>query len=251
MNDHSSLQDLQTAIKSFPELVVLTGSGISAESGIPTFREAQTGLWAQYDPQELATPQAFQDHPRTVLQWYQWRRSLIRKADPNPAHKALAILEEKAQSRGQKFTLITQNIDHLHQEAGSKNVLELHGNIFRHKCARCQQPADSPLPEIEANSPLPRCPACDGIYRPDVVWFGEGLPGDKLQRAFAVSKTSDGFFSIGTSAVVQPAASLPVIASEHGATLIEINPNPTPLSPRADFVFRTSAANILPDLVRG
>lgn len=246
MNKETIPPALITAILDAEQMVALTGAGISAESGIPTFREAQTGLWAKYDPQELATPQAFAEHPRTVLLWYQWRKSLIAQSEPNPGHLALASLEKMALKRGQGFTLITQNVDHLHQQAGSQAIIELHGNIFRSKCAQCQQQPSSELPKVTTGSELPRCPSCGGLYRPDVVWFGENLPRDALQRAFEKSNNCDLFLSIGTSAKVQPAASLPIMAVQNGATLVEINPNPTPLTPTVNYAIQDNAGQILP-----
>lgn len=249
MNDETISPSLISAILNARKMVALTGAGISSESGIPTFREAQTGLWATYDPQELATPQAFEEHPRTVLLWYQWRKSLIAKSEPNPGHLALASLEKIALQKGQKFTLITQNVDNLHQQAGSETVIELHGNIFRSKCAQCQRQPATELPEVTAESELPRCPFCGGLYRPDVVWFGESLPGEALQRAFEKSNHCDLFLSIGTSAVVQPAASLPLMAHENGATLVEINPNPTHITPKANYALQDKAGQVLPMIV--
>lgn len=249
MMDDSFPPPLIDALREAGQIVALTGAGISAESGIPTFREAQTGMWAKFDPQELATPQAFKKHPRTVLRWYEWRKSLILDSEPNPGHRALSSLETYAQRKGQGFTLITQNVDNLHQQAGSEEVIELHGNIFRSKCSRCQRQPSKQLPEITEGGELPRCPSCGGIYRPDVVWFGEGLPREPLQRAYKKSRTCDLFLSIGTSAVVQPAASLPVIAIENGAILVEINPNPTPLTAQADYVINQSAGKALPAIL--
>jgi NAD-dependent deacetylase len=234
--------DLQAA----GHVVVLTGAGISAESGVPTFREAQTGLWARYRPEELATPRAFQNDPRTVLKWYQWRRSLIQEVEPNPGHSALAELEGILQEQGNQITVLTQNIDSLHHRAGNTQVVELHGNIFKNKCASCQAPAgDFPSPAEE----LPRCEHCGGLLRPDVVWFGEALPASALQTALQVSQECDIFFSIGTSAVVEPAASLPRIAKEHGAVLVEINPVTTPISALCDYQLPEPAGEMLPALL--
>lgn len=222
-------------------VVILTGAGISAESGVPTFRDAQTGLWARYDPQELATPQAFQQNPRLVWEWYAWRRDLIRSVSPNPGHLALAMLEKKVPS----FTLITQNIDGLHQKAGSQNVIELHGNISRYKCFDEEKIIEE-WPETE--SIPPHCPHCGGLIRPDVVWFGENLPGMAFNTATHTSQNCDLFITIGTSGIVHPAASLPLAALDHGAMVIEINPNPTPLSPWMAHNLRGPAGVILPAL---
>ncbi len=232
------LQQLRTAT----HVVVLTGAGISAESGIPTFREAQTGLWAQYDPQELATPEAFRRQPRLVWEWYTWRRELIGHAQPNPGHRALVELAHCVP----QFTLITQNIDNLHQNAGSQGVLELHGNIFRTKCFRENVIVAA---WAETGDVPPLCPHCGGPLRPDVVWFGESLPQNILEKAIAAATTCDLLFSIGTSGLVHPAASIPLLAREQGAVTIEINPQPTPLTPRLDYHLAGPAGEILPELV--
>lgn len=223
-------------------VVVSTGAGISAESGIPTFRDAQTGLWAKYDPQQLATPQAFRDNPRLVWEWYSWRRELIGRARPNPGHTAVAQLEQLVP----RFTLITQNIDNLHAAAGSQNIIELHGNIERNKCFD----ENVVIEEWDETGEIPpRCPRCGGLLRPDVVWFGEGLPPDALQSAFTAARTCDLFFSIGTSGLVQPAAQLPLEAAAAGAIVVEINPQPTPLSPYIDYRLEGQSGELLPALI--
>jgi len=222
-------------------VAVLTGAGISAESGVPTFR-GPGGLWRSYRPEELATPQAFHRDPKLVWEWYDWRRQLIARCEPNAAHRTLAELERVLRH----FTLITQNVDGLHRRAGSRRVVELHGNIWRMRCLNEGSAIEDhtvPLPEIP-----PRCPQCGGLLRPDVVWFGESLPPDALEAAFTASRNCGLMLVIGTSAVVQPAASLPLIAKEHGAYLIEVNPQPTPLSPYADETIREPAAVALPRL---
>jgi NAD-dependent deacetylase len=234
--------DLIDLLSSAENVVVLTGSGISAESGVPTFRDAQTGLWAQYDPQELATPDAFERNPQLVWQWYEWRRKIITDAFPNPAHSALVELEQIVPH----FKLITQNIDNLHQKAGSDSIIELHGNILRTKCYE-----DGQLVEKwdDDDQTPPRCPRCNGLLRPDVVWFMEPLPHEALTAAMIASENCDLFFSVGTSSLVQPAASLAGQARQSGAAIVEINLAPTPLSPFADFVLRGRAGQILPLLV--
>ena len=227
------------ALKKAKRVTVLTGAGISAESGIPTFRDAQTGLWAKYQPEELATPQAFLKNPKLVWDWYAWRRELCAKSNPNPGHYALVALAKKLPT-----TLITQNVDGLHDRAGSQGVIELHGNIYRTKCFDEDQVVTSW--EDKGQTP-PHCPRCSvGLLRPDVVWFGEVLPSEALQLADQGSRECDVFLSIGTSSVVEPAASLPLRAANQGATLIEINLVPTPLSQRADFLLRAPAGKILP-----
>ncbi len=223
-------------------VVALTGSGISAESGVPTFRGSQKGLWARYDPQELATVEAFKRNPKLVWQWYEWRRRIISKAKPNPAHTALLELEQVVD----QFILITQNIDGLHQQAGSKSVVELHGNIFRTKCFEDGQVIDD-WDDVEHVPP--HCPYCNGLLRPDVVWFGESLPQAALTKALTASQTCDFFFSIGTSSLVQPAASLAGYARRNGAIIVEINLAPTPLTPFVDFVLNSPAGQIMPLLI--
>lgn len=228
-------------------VTLLTGAGISAESGVPTFREAQTGLWEHYDPTELATPQAFQRDPKLVWEWYAWRRGLVAQAKPNVGHLALAELEARLISHGVRFTLITQTVDGLHHRAGSVNVIELHGNLQRTKCFTENVIVEA-WPETEAVPP--RCPRCGGFLRPDVVWFNESLPVAALRSAIEAASTCDVFFSIGTSGVVQPAAALAYSALEQGAPLIEINPADTPLTPLAAHRLRGAAGQILPALVR-
>jgi len=229
------------ALRKARSVVVLTGAGISAESGVPTFRDAQTGLWAKYDPQELATPEAFARNPRLVWEWYAWRRRLVAQAQPNAGHFALA----RMQDRFDDFTLVTQNVDGLHRRAGSRDVIELHGNIARIKCsAGC-----GVVKEFAADQAPPSCRACGAPLRPDVVWFGEMLPGDALAAAEAAAGRCDAFFSIGTSALVFPAADLPLRALQAGATLVEINPDATPLSARAHYSLRAASGTILPQLV--
>ena len=209
---------------------------------MPTFRDAQTGLWAKYDPQELATPQAFRRNPKLVWEWYTWRRELVAEAQPNAGHQALVRLAQFLPD----MTLITQNIDGLHQAAGSVNVIELHGNIARTKCFEDGRTVET-WPET-AEIP-PRCPYCGGMLRPDVVWFNESLPQEALSQAIIASQACSLYFSIGTSALVQPAASLAYEARRGGAILVEINLEPTPLTDHADFAFHGSAATILPSLI--
>jgi NAD-dependent deacetylase len=236
------LQTLQSA----QFVAVLTGAGISAESGIPTFREAQTGLWAQYDPEELATPQAFRTNPELVWEWYQWRQEIVQQAKPNPGHYALAKMENQFTAQTAKFTLITQNVDGLHHRAGSQRIIELHGNINRSKCFDCGTLVEDDWSTSEQH---PRCLHCNGLLRPDVVWFGEDLPPNALQAAWDTAQNCDVFFSIGTSALVQPAASLPVVALQKGATVIEINPDITNISILATFNLKGPAGEVLPELV--
>lgn len=214
----------------------------SAESNIPTFRDAQTGLWAKYNPEELATPQAFRRNPRLVWEWYAWRRELVAQATPNPGHLALANLEQRVA----EFTLITQNVDGLHQRAGSRHVIELHGNITRTKCFEEGNIVES-WPETEEVPP--RCPRCGGLLRPDVVWFGEMLPHQALATASQTADNCDVFLSIGTSALVQPAASLPMLALNRGAVVIEVNPDVTMITSRVTYSLRGPAGQVLPKLL--
>lgn len=222
-------------------VAVLTGAGISAESGIPTFRDALTGLWANYDPQELATPEGFARNPKLVWEWYAERRARIAGVAPNPGHVALAELER----RYAQFTLVTQNIDSLHQRAGSREVVELHGNIARVKCSA----EETLVREFAENESPPRC-HCGAYLRPDVVWFGEMLPADALARAEEAAEHCEVFLSVGTSAQVYPAAELPLRALSAGATVVEINPERTALTRHAHFALPGAAGVVLPLLLK-
>lgn len=232
---------LQTQLASARSVAVLTGAGVSAESGVPTFRGAD-GLWRQYRAEDLATPEAFARDPTLVWEWYDWRRQLIAKCQPNPAHHAIALLERQVQ----EFLLITQNVDGLHRMAGSVGMVELHGSLWRVRClqdGRITEKLDVPLDTIP-----PRC-ACGGLLRPDVVWFGEALPFDALQQAFEAAESCDVFLVVGTSAVVQPAASLPRVARNKGAYVVEVNLEPTPLTSIAHESHHGKAGEILPKLL--
>ncbi|MGB1252521.1 MAG: SIR2 family NAD-dependent protein deacylase [Candidatus Promineifilaceae bacterium] len=224
------------------KVVVLTGAGVSAESGIPTFRDAQTGMWEHYDPQELATPNAFKANPKLVWDWYAWRRQLVNEKRPNAGHHALVAIEQQATD----FLLATQNVDGFHRMAGSQNVVELHGNIQRVKCFDRHHIVES---WAEQDATPPRCPQCDSFLRPDVVWFGEGLSEDGLGLAMKSAENCDILLSIGTSSMVYPAAYLPELALRGGALFVEINPNNTPLTPYADFVLKGASGTVLPALV--
>lgn len=236
-------ESLVATLRGAWSVAVLTGSGISAESGVPTFRDAQTGLWARYNPEELATPEAFERGPRLVWEWYSWRRELVEKATPNPGHEALAKLE----GRVPKLSLVTQNVDGLHQSSGSQNVRELHGNIMRSKCS-VEGIIVEPHEDDEGTPPS--CPSCGAFLRPDVVWFGEALPDEVLEEAFEAARNCEVFFSIGTSGLVQPAASLAFEAMRSGAIVVEVNPNDTPLTRHAEYALRGRAGEILPELLR-
>jgi len=226
-------------------VLVLTGAGMSAESGIPTFRDAQTGIWSKFRPEELATPEAFAADPHRVWQWYESRRAQVREARPHAGHLALVELETLL---GQ-LDIVTQNVDGLHQRAGSSRVTELHGNILRSKCHLSLRPIGREWIDESPQSP-PRSPYVKGgLARPDVVWFGEPLPSAAVEAAIEAAGRCDFCFSIGTTSLVQPAASLPLYALEHGAALIEINPVQTPLSMHADQCFRGPASGVLVTLL--
>jgi NAD-dependent deacetylase len=224
-------------------VVALTGAGMSAESGVPTFRDAQTGLWAKFDPRELATPSAFARNPRRVWDWYGERRAQAARVLPNPGHVALAGME----ARVPDFLLATQNVDGLHARAGSRKLVELHGNIARVKCSRDQRIV-AQWDEPQDGLP-PRCPACGAFLRPDVVWFEEMLPADALAKAEDAARRCDVLLVVGTSGEVYPAAALPEYAKSAGARIVEVNPNPTPLSSLADDVLRAPSGVALPALV--
>lgn len=230
-------------LKSATRIVVLTGAGVSQESGLRTFRDAQTGLWAQYKPEDLASPEAFTRDPKLVWDWYAWRREAVKGVRPNPGHYAIVEMERRVP----EFTLITQNVDGLHRFAGSKNVLELHGNIQRVQCSSCGMLTETWGDDSET---VPACQICGGLLRPDVVWFGEALPRAELESAVQASRACQVFFSIGTSGLVQPAASLAYAARNNGSLLVEVNAEPTPLTPKVDFAFHGKSGEILPELVR-
>lgn len=221
-------------------LAILTGAGISAESGVPTFR-GKDGYWQNYRTEELATPQAFQRNPTLVWEWYSMRRNLLASVRPNPAHYAIAEMERL----GGNLTLITQNVDGLHQLAGSKRVLEIHGNIWRIKCVRCNRKEE----RRESFEELPPRCVCGGLLRPDVVWFGEMLPKDVLSESYRAVESCDVMLVVGTSGVVQPAASFPYMAKERGARVIEVNMERTAISSIADVTLRGKAGEVVPALL--
>ncbi|MFO7313037.1 SIR2 family NAD-dependent protein deacylase [Rhodothermus marinus] len=225
-------------------VAVLTGAGISAESGVPTFRDPG-GLWERFRPEELANVQAFLRNPDLVQRWYAYRRKLVREVEPNPGHYALVELERMVPD----FTLITQNVDNLHRRAGSQRVVELHGNLLRSYCIDCGRPADEVDLEAAAEGKPVRCPACGGLIRPDVVWFGELLPEEALAEAYAACERAEVFLSVGTSAVVYPAAGLPLEAKRAGAYVAEINLQPSAIADQVDALLLGKAGEILPALV--
>lgn len=265
--------ELLDRLRAGKKVAVFTGAGMSAESGIPTFRDAQTGLWAKFNPQEIASAEAFLKNPQLVWDWYVHRAELVRNAVPNPGHMAVAIMQTLVES----VTVITQNIDNLHQKAGSNEVLELHGSLFRLKGFVCPEELSDPnysreicqlcygyvehdmcdpfatradLAEIEIKAgAVPRCPRCGALLRPDIVWFGEPLDIRTLEKSMRVADACDLMICIGSSLEVQPAGSIPLRAKRDGATIIEINPEPTPLSVHADMFIQGKAAEVLPSLV--
>jgi NAD-dependent deacetylase len=235
---------LLECLHSESRVVVLTGAGVSEESGIPTFRDPQTGLWKKYDPMVLATAEAFAQNPKLVWDWYEWRREVRRDTKPNPGHYALAQMQELFRH----FIVVTQNIDGLHRLAGSRDVIELHGNLQRNKCSREGVIVDRAGARPTHDGML-ACPNCGALIRPDVVWFGESLSRFEIERALQETRQCALFFSIGTSAVVEPAASLPQLAKSSGAFLVEINPNETPISRIADVTLRGKAGEVVPKIL--
>lgn len=233
--------DLLNALRDARRIIVFTGAGVSAESGVPTFRDAQTGLWATYRVEDLATPEAFLRDPVMVWRWYEWRRELMRDVRPNQAHLAIARLERHAE----RVTVVTQNVDGLHARAGSYDVIELHGSIWANSCFDCRMPADVNGPQPDP----PRCAHCGGLVRPGVVWFGEALPVAAWERAYALLRDADLFFCIGTSSLVEPAASLPREARANGCPVIQINPESTSHDEIAQYVLRGKAGEIMPALL--
>jgi NAD-dependent deacetylase len=233
---------LAEALRKSEHTVVLTGAGVSAESGVPTFRDTQTGLWANYRPEDLATPEAFARDPKMVWQWYEWRRQLLLTVQPNPGHIALAQLQNIVP----EFTLITQNVDGLHQQAGSRDVIEFHGNIRQSVCSdsSCNGRAD---PGDEREPPL--CGLCGELMRPDVVWFGEAIPESAMQNSLAALANCDLFIAIGTSAVVYPAAGMAQQAAAKGATVAEINLHATSLTSAAEIAIGGPSGKVLPAII--
>lgn len=233
-------------------IVIFSGAGISAESGVPTFRDDLSGLWARYDPMELATPEAFRRQPEVVWGWYEWRRQRVREAQPNAAHQVIAQWQQDA---GTQLSCITQNVDDLHERAGCSQVMHLHGDLFASFCFDCGTAYDDGfggqhgLPsqnESDGAVPPPQCAHCQGLMRPGVVWFGESLDSEILRSAFEHSEQCDALIAIGTSGVVQPAAALPQIARDAGATVIQINPQETALDGVTHVNVRAPAARALP-----
>ena len=236
----AKLEAVKIALRKARRVAVLTGAGISKDSGLPTFREPQTGLWAQYKPEDLANANAFANNPALIWAWYAWRLGSCREALPNAGHRALSTLERRCE-----LTLVTQNVDGLHRRAGSTGLIELHGNLERARCTACR----SVQLHEEAVKILPRCKRCGAMLRPDVVWFGEDLPRLALQTAKAAFMTCDVALIVGTSGLVQPAAGLASVAKRNGAVVIEINPLETALTAVADYTLRGASGDLLPALL--
>ncbi len=231
---------LTAALRDASHVCILTGAGVSAESGVPTFRDAQEGLWAHYDPEDLATPEAFLADPALIWRWYRWRRDLVADAQPNPGHHAIAKLADYVP----RLTLITQNVDNLHQRAGSTNVIEFHGNLFEDRCF-----AEGCIATGDDSLDVPVCPDCGSNLRPGVVWFGEAIPESAMTDSCAAASDCDVFLSVGTSSLVYPAAGLADLAKQCDAIAVEINPNPTLHAANFDYALAGKSGVVLPELV--
>jgi NAD-dependent deacetylase len=237
-------KELARRLADAEHVTVLTGAGVSAESGVPTFRD-EDGLWDRFSPQELAHVDAFLENPELVQGWYAHRRKVITETEPNAAHRALADLEALAPA----FLLATQNVDDLHRQAGNEAVVELHGNLRRSYCMDCAREATEGDLAPTKDGTVAKCPDCGGLLRPDVVWFGERLPEEAIEKAQAAAARTDVFLSVGTSAVVHPAASLPRIAAENGAYTAEVNTERSAVADDLDEVLLGKAGEVLPPLV--
>lgn len=246
------IQQAANTIANARKIAVLTGAGVSKESGVPTFRDALEGLWAKYNPEELATPFAFKKHPKLVWDWYQFRRGLVGNAKPNPGHVALAEIEK----RYPRTVVITQNVDDLHEQAGNRNVIHLHGNIAESKCFEDCQGAPTVVDlntlEWDQEAGPPACPHCGAPVRPNVVWFHEMLPETAINRAYAISVACDVMIVVGTSGLVTPAATLPKIAKDSTdtpATIIEVNPDYSMITRYADIKLEAPSGEVLPKVI--
>lgn len=238
------LTELGQRVLEATDIVCLTGAGASAESGVPTFRDAQTGLWSQYDPEELASQAGFAANPGLVWQWYMMRLNMVEEADPNAGHIKLAMIS----TIPPQFTLITQNVDDLHERSGIHSVLHLHGNIARFRCNDCRAEYQLIMVDRSADEP-PSCRVCGGPIRPDVVWFGEMLPREAITLAEQAIRRCDLLIVIGTSGIVYPAAMLPIEAKRAGAFVVDINPQYGPTAEDADMFIQGPSGSVLPDLV--
>ena len=239
--DAADIKHIAGQIQASTRVVVLTGAGISQESGVPTFRGAH-GLWKNFRAEELATPEAFHRDPVLVWQWYNWRRGLIKPLKPNPGHYALAELEKRIED----FTLVTQNVDGLHRTAGSENPIEMHGTIWRVRCLECKNAFENREVPIKI---LPKCDACGGLLRPDVVWFGEALDEKTLHTIYECLQRAQVMLIVGTSGFVQPAASFGIVAKRAGAFVAEFNRSTTPQSSLFDLSIQGKTGHLLPRLV--
>jgi NAD-dependent deacetylase len=238
----ASLEMVKALLDPGKKVVVLTGAGVSAESGVPTFR-GRDGLWKTYRAEDLARPDAFAARPELVWEFYNWRRELVGGCEPNAPHRALAVMERQIPN----FLLITQNVDGLHARAGSRKLVEMHGSLWRVRCTACAHARE----ERASLPPLPECPVCGHLLRPGVVWFGEPLIPGVLKLAVEQLGHADLFISVGTSNLVQPAASFHQLAKDHGAVTVEINPEATPNTGLSDFALHGRAGDILPELIAG
>lgn len=243
-------EEVVAAVRDARRVLVLTGAGMSAESGVPTFRDAQTGLWEEFDPAQLASEEAWRADPPFVWAWYAWRMQLVRGVDPNAGHRALADL-----ARVKEVTISTQNVDDLHERAGSAVAAHVHGSLYELRCADCESAytgdVDLPVEPVERIEP-PSCPTCEGEVRPGVVWFGEMLPADAVaatEAAIEALEPGDVALVVGTSGIVFPAAGYPAMARAEGATVVEVNPTETEISDMCHHCVRGTAAEVLPALV--
>lgn len=261
--------ELAEAVRSARRVVVLSGAGISAESGVPTFRDAQTGLWERFSPEQLASEDAWWADPALVWSWYQWRARMVRACAPNPGHRAAGQWQRALARTGGSLQVVTQNVDDLHERGGAEVLSHLHGSLFEYRCAECGEPADhdpgaagerqdgAPLAGQEEDlenlllTPPPDCEHCaDGLLRPGIVWFGEMLSTDALDRAYSALDQCDLAVVVGTSAVVQPAASLPFVALGAGAAVVEVNPEVTEFTSAATWHLSGPAGTVLPALAK-
>lgn len=261
--------ELAEVVRSARRVVVLSGAGISAESGVPTFRDAQTGLWERFSPEQLASEDAWWAHPALVWSWYQWRARMVRTCAPNPGHRAVGQWQRALARTGGSLQVVTQNVDDLHERGGAEVLSHLHGSLFEYRCAECGEPADhdpgaagerqdgAPLAGQEEDlenlllTPPPDCEHCaDGLLRPGIVWFGEVLSTDALDRAYFALDQCDLAVVVGTSAVVQPAASLPFVALGAGAAVVEVNPEVTEFTSAATWHLSGPAGTVLPALAK-
>ncbi len=240
MQSESGMREVRARLATARAVTVLTGAGISADSGVPTFRGAD-GLWRNFRAEDLATPEAFARDPRLVWEWYNWRRELIATKKPNPAHYAVAELERRLE----RFWLITQNVDGLHRTAGSQKLSEIHGNIWKVRCTRCSRVDENREVPIAI---LPSCAACGGLLRPHIVWFGESLASEDLDRSYEALGRCEVLLIIGTSGIVYPAASFAPVAKAAGAFVVEINLDPTPHPELVDVSLQGRAKDVVPEL---